>query len=95
VLLQDGTTVVTGDTELLAVMRALLSRPERWSLKEVPLPYNRLGYRLTINGSVVLDKQHATAVAVGSAEEEPKRGGDVRVARELWDEYFSIRRPVE
>ena len=53
------------DKELASVMRAILSRPERWTIEEVELRGAQRpvrGYRLTVTGSVVLDRQHADAV---------------------------------
>jgi hypothetical protein len=55
----------SNDRKLAMLMRAFLSRPERWSVEAYEFPVYgglRKGYRLTINGTIETDYGFLDAV---------------------------------
>lgn len=46
-----------------AVLRALLSRPERFTLSEIRLPETgKVGYELSVQGTITIDGAHMRAL---------------------------------
>lgn len=51
----------TDARRLAAVMRAFVSRPERFAIKRTVTDKGRIGYLLTLNGTILIDGDHARA----------------------------------